>query len=495
MAGSALHLAIDLGAGSGRAMLGRLDETGFFLKEVHRFQYPPSRVDGHLRWPSRRLLEGIEAGIGSAVRASAALGAPLETVGVDSWGVDYGLLGAEGGLLEEPIAYRDDRTAGEMGAVFAKVGREEIFRRTGIQFLVFNTIYQLHAHVRQGLPAGARRLLMIPDLCHHHLCGSTSGEYTNASTTQLLDADRRAWDDELIGRLGLPREILPEIATPGRELGRLQPELQGRLGAPGLRVIAPATHDTGSAVAGTPLREGWAYVSSGTWSLVGVEIDRPLVNQNVARANFTNEGGAHGTLRFLKNVMGLWILESCRKEWAERGLAMDYARLLEAVAAVPGFVGFVFPDHPRFLNPPSMTGELLASLAETGQEPPQDPVPLAKVVLDSLALRYASVLRTVESLTGRAIAGVHIVGGGSRNDYLNQATADAAGLPVLAGPEEATAIGNLIVQAIAIGRVASLADGRAKVAASVKPRRFEPRASPAWTQAAGRYREIEERFS
>jgi len=476
-------------------MLGRLDEAGLFLKEVHRFQYPPSRLDGHLRWPSHRLLEGIEAGTRAAVVASEGLHAPLESVGVDSWGVDYGLVDAEGRLLEEPIAYRDERTAREMDAVFGKVGREEIFRRTGVQFLVFNTIFQLHAHVREGLPRGARRLLMIPDLCHHHLCGSTSGEYTNASTTQLLDANRRTWDDELIGRLGLPREILPELATPGSELGCLRPELQGRLGAPGLRVIAPATHDTGSAVAGTPLQEGWAYVSSGTWSLVGVELGRPLVNGDVARANFTNEGGVHGTVRFLKNVMGLWILESCRKEWAQRGLATDYARLLESVAAAPGFVGFVFPDHARFLNPSSMTGELLASLAENGQPVSDDPVLLAKVVLDSLALRYASVLRTVASLTGRAVRGVHIVGGGSRNDYLNQATADAAGLPVLAGPEEATAVGNLIVQAIASGRVGSLAEGRAKVAEGVKPRRFEPRSSPAWAQAAARYREIEERHS
>jgi rhamnulokinase len=475
-------------------MLGRLEEDGLLLREVHRFHYPPALADGHLRWPSRVLHDGIEVGIRAAAAAARDLGTPLRTVGVDSWAVDYGLVDGAGRLLEDPIAYRDERTAHEMDAVFAKVPRAEIFRRTGIQFLVFNTIFQLHAHVREGLPVGARRLLMIPDLCHHHLCGSTSGEYTNASTTQLLDARTGGWDDELIGRLGLPGELLPGIVPPGTDLGGLRTDLQRSLDAPALRVIAPATHDTGSAVAGTPLRPGWAYVSSGTWSLVGIERQASLVSDEVARANFTNEGGAHGTVRFLKNVMGLWILECCRKEWAAQGQAFDYAQLLERVAAVPGFCGFVFPDDPRFLNPASMTAEVRASLVETGQTAPDDPVRIARAILDSLALRYASVLRTIESLTGTAIAGVHIVGGGSRNHYLDQATADATGLPVLAGPEEATAIGNLIVQAIASGQAGSLAEARARVARGVKPRLFEPRVLAAWSEARMLYREIEERF-
>jgi rhamnulokinase len=248
-------------------------------------------------------------------------------------------------------------------------------------------------------------------------------------------------------------------------------------------------------VAGTPLQPGWAYVSSGTWSLVGIERSGVLVNPDVARANFTNEGGAYGTVRFLKNVMGLWILESCRKEWAERGRAADYAELVAQVAALPEPCGFVFPDHPRFLNPASMTSELRASLVEAGQEAPDDPVRLARVILDSLAMRYASVLRTIESLTGQAIPGVHIVGGGSRNDYLNQATAEAANRPVLAGPEEASAAGNLVVQAIASGRVASLAEARRHLARGAHLRRFEPKPSRPWSEAKARYREIEERFA
>jgi rhamnulokinase len=382
-----------------------------------------------------------------------------------------------------------------MERVLREVPREEIFHRTGIQFLQLNTLFQLSVHVREGLPAGARRLLMIPDLCHHALCGSAVGEYTNASTTQLLDVRTRKWADDLFSRLSLPREIMPDVLSPGTALGELRPALQRELALGTLRVVLPATHDTGSAVAGTPLEPGWAYVSSGTWSLVGVERTSPLVSDGVARANFTNEGGAFDTIRFLKNVMGLWILDSCRLEWEERGLSADLESLLAAAAAIERPPGVVFPDHPRFFNPASMTAELQGALAETGQPVPDDPAQLARVVLDSLAFRYASIVRTIEALTGEAIPGLHIVGGGCQNDYLNQATADASGRPVLAGPAEATATGNLLVQAMASGRLTSLAEGRRLVATAVRPRRFEPRERPGWKEAAERYREIEGRFA
>jgi len=382
-----------------------------------------------------------------------------------------------------------------MESVLRKVPREEIFHRTGIQFLQFNTLFQLYVHVREGLPAGARRLLMIPDLCHQALCGSTSGEHTNASTTQLVDVRTGKWADDLFSRLALPREVMPEVVPPGTDLGELRPALQKELGLGPLRVLAPATHDTGSAVAGTPLEPGWAYVSSGTWSLVGVERTSPLVSDAVARANFTNEGGACGTVRFLKNVMGLWILDSCRHEWEVRGQSADLDSLLAAAEAIERPPGLVFPDHPRFFNPKSMTAELQGALAETGQRVPDDPARLTRVVLDSLALRYASVVRTIESLTGEAVPGLHIVGGGCQNEYLNQATADAARRPVLAGPAEATATGNLLLQAVASGRIASLAEGRALVTRAVRPRRFEPRERPGWTEAAERYREIEGRYA
>jgi len=488
---AALHLAIDLGAGSGRAVLGGLGASGLTLRETHRFHYAPRRVDGHLRWDFGRLLEGLRDGIRSARSAAAELGGGLDSVGVDSWAVDYGLLDAEGRLLEEPICYRDERTEGVMDDVSARVGRDEIFGRTGIQFLPFNTLYQLVAHSRDGWPAKAARLLMIPDLCHHELCGSLVSERTNASTTQLLRADEGRWDETLFTRLDLPLALMPEVVPAGTELGTLFARQQSELGIGALRVVAPATHDTGSAVAGTPLEPGWAYISSGTWSLVGVERDAPLISGAVARANFTNESGAFGTVRFLKNVMGLWILESCNREWQAAGRGQDLAELLPRVATVPGLAGLVFPDHPRFFNPSSMTTELRASLVETGQPAPDDPVMLTKVVLDSLALRYASVLAMIEDLTGREVPGVHIVGGGSLNAYLNQATADAGGRPVLAGPVEATAAGNLLVQAVTRGEIASLTEGRRLLAQSVQPRRFDPRRRAEWAEAARRYREIE----
>lgn len=486
-----LHLAVDLGAGSGRAILGRLDRSTLLLEEVHRFEYPPRHCAGHLRWPFSALLEGVLTAIRRAEPRAAAFGGRLASVGVDSWAADYGLLDASGRLLEDPVCYRDGRTAGIVDEVCARVPRDGIFSRTGIQFLPLNTLYQLVAHVREGLPAGAARLLLIPDLCHHALCGALVTERTNASTTQLLRLHDGRWDETTFERLGLPLALMPDVVAAGSTLGTLSPRCQRELRVGPIPVRAPATHDTASAVVGTPLRPGWAYISSGTWSLVGVERDSPLIGEAVARANFTNEAGASGTVRFLKNVMGLWILEACRREWNAAGWPLDHATLLDRVDAVGGYPGLVFPDHPRFFNPPSMIAELRAGLADSGQHPPDDPVLLTKVVLDSLALRYASVIATIEALTGEAIAGIHIVGGGARNWYLNQATADATDRPVLAGPVEATALGNLVVQATAAGDTWPLAHLRRQLEAVVRPRAFVPRGTAAWAEAARRYRDIE----
>jgi rhamnulokinase len=488
-----LHLAIDLGAGSGRAIVGGFGPRGLELREVHRFHYPPRQAAGHLRWDFALLLEGVKEGLRRARTAEAALAGELRTVGVDSWGVDYGVFDDAGRLLEDPVAYRDRRTDGAMGRVFAIMPREEIFERTGIQFMAFNTLYQLFVHSRAGLPEAAARLLMIPDAVHLALTGRTIGEYTNASTTQLLNARTRDWDTVIFTKLSLPRVLMPALASPGTVLGPLQEALLDELDLPALDVVVPATHDTASAVVGAPLEEGWAYVSSGTWSLVGVERRSPLLGPEVARANFTNEGGAFGTVRFLRNVMGLWILESCRREWAARGLDIAHETLLAEAAEIRGFPGLLYPDDPRFFNPPSMVAEVEAALRESGQEAPASPAALAKSVLDSLALRYASVLRTIESLTGRPIAGVRVIGGGAQNAYLNQATADASGLPVLAGPAEATAIGNLVVQALAGGEVTSLAEARREVDRSLPPRRFEPSRAAEWREAVERYAALEPR--
>ncbi len=469
---NSLYIAIDLGAGSGRVFLAGLGEGELLLEEMRRFTYPPRREAGHLRWDLGTIFAEIKLGLAAAGRRARELGRPIHSLGADSWAVDYGLLDAAGNLLEDPVCYRDERTATAMEEVFAHVPREEIYRRTGIQFLSLNTIFQLHAHHREGFPAGTAKLLLIPDLIHYLLTGRAVTEYTNATTMQLVSAARRDWDRELIERLGLPGDLFTEIVPPGTEVGRLRAELAAELDLPPLRVVAPATHDTGSAVAGAPLRAGWAYISSGTWSLVGVELDAARIDEATAAHNFTNEGGAFGTIRFLKNVMGLWLLESCRREWQAEGIPVDYDALLGAVAAREDAPALFFPDDPRLFNPPDMRAAIAAQLRETGRPVPPDAVGMTKAILDSLATRYASVVRSIEELTGRPIPGLQIVGGGSQNDYLNQATANATGKPVLAGPVEATVLGNVLVQAIAAGRFADLAEARRHVAAQLGLREY-----------------------
>jgi len=489
-----LYIAVDLGAGSGRVFLAGVAPGELLLDEIRRFRYPASRSDGHLRWNFAYIFDEIKAGVREAGGRAAKMGRPIQSIGVDSWGVDYGLVDSEGKLLEEPVCYRDERTREVMEQVFARIPREEIFERTAIQFLVFNTLFQLYAHAQAGLPGAAARLLLIPDLINLFLTGKAVTEYTNATTTQMVNARTASWDRELLKGLGLPARLLAEIVPAGTDLGPLKPALADELGLDCVRVVAPATHDTASAVAGAPLEDGWAYISSGTWSLVGVERQSALINAEVARCNFTNEGGAFGTTRFLKNVMGLWILESCRKEWEERGLGVDYDGLLRQVEGLEESPGLIFPDDPRSFNPPSMVEALAEQMAEGGQRIPSDPPAAAKVILDSLAFRYASVVRAIERLTGGKIEGLQIVGGGSRIDYLSQMTANAAGFPVLAGPVEATVTGNVSVQAIASKRFASLAEARRHVSENVRLKKFTPRRSPALEEAARRYAAIEARY-
>ncbi len=495
MTADSLYVAVDLGAGSGRVFLGGLASGELLLEGLRRFHYPPVQMDSHLRWNLASIFNEIKTGIRKAGQRARELRRPIESIGVDSWGVDYGLVDAEGKLIEAPICYRDQRTQGIMEQVFAHVPREEIYQRTGIQFLNFNTLFQVYAHAQAGIPENAARLLLIPDLINLFLCGQAVTEYTNATTTQLVNSSTCTWDCELIERLGLPAKLLSEIVPAGRDLGPVKPALVDELRLDGVRVVSPATHDTGSAIAGAPLQTGWAYISSGTWSLVGIERDNPLINEAAARANFTNEGGAFGTIRFLKNVMGLWILESCRKEWQRRGLEVDYDILIDQVAAVENCSGLIFPDDARLFNPPSMLQALATQLDETGQCLPAEPTAIARIILDSLAFRYASVLSTIESLTNQKIEGVQIIGGGSHNSYLNQATANATGLLVLAGPAEATVIGNLLVQAISAGRFASLAEARQHVVANVRLASFMPVASVECEQVKRRYADIEARFA
>ena len=486
-----LFIAVDRGAGTGRVFLVGLAQEELLLEEVRRFRYPAKFSEGHLRWDLYQIFEEIKAGLQGAGERARALGRPIRSIGVDSWGVDYGLIDKAGKLIELPICYRDDRTHAVMGQVFERISREEIFERTGIQFLVFNTLFQLHAHARAGIPKEAARLLLIPDLINLLLTGRSATEYTNATTTQLISAAARTWDRKILDRVGLPVSLFPEIVPSGTDLSPLKPALADELRLDGVRVVAPATHDTGSAFAGVPLNVGWAYVSSGTWSLVGVERDSVLINAEVERHNFTNEGGAFGTIRFLKNVMGLWILESCRREWQESGLDVDYDNLLKQVETVEHGGALIFPDDQRLLNPPSMLQAIAEQLTERGEHVPVDPPAVVRSILDSLALRYASVVASIESLTKEKIRGVQIAGGGSQNDYLNQATANATGLPVLAGPVEATVLGNVLVQAIVSGRFQSLSEARQHIAQNIELKEFTPRLSPAWEDACHRYAKIE----
>jgi rhamnulokinase len=490
----ALYIAVDLGAGSGRVFLAGVASGELLLEEVRRFRYPPAEARGHLRWNLPAIFDEIKTGLRAAGARGRELGRPVRSVGVDSWGVDYGLLDDAGRLVENPVCYRDARTRGATEQVFGRVPRAEVFARTGVQFLDFNTLFQLHAHAREGLPREAARLLLIPDLINFFLTGRAAAEYTNATTTQLVNAETGAWDRQLLERLGLPSCLFAEIIPAGAELGPVKPDVADELRLGGVRVVAPATHDTGSAVAGAPLKEGWAYVSSGTWSLVGVERESVLINAEVARHNFTNEGGAFGTIRFLKNVMGLWVFESCRREWKKQGLDVSYENLLTEAEAAEHPSALIFPDDERFFNPRSMTEAMAEHLSESGQALPESPALMSRAILDSLALRYASVLSTIESLTGRRVEGVQIAGGGSQNYYLNQATANATGKTVLAGPVEATVAGNVLVQAVSGGRFASLAQARRHLAENVSLKKFTPARSAVWEEAARRYRALEERF-
>ena len=489
----ALFIAIDLGAGSGRVFLCGLGPGELLLEQVRRFHYPPRECDGHLRWDFAEILNEIKTGLCSAGERARELGQRVRSIGVASWAVDYGFIDAAGKLLEDPICYRDSRTQGVMDEVFARITKQELFMRTGLQLMPFNTLFQLYAHASEGIPREAHTLLLVPDLVNLSLTGRAVTEYTNATTTQMINAASRTWDTELLNRLDLPVKFMPEVIFAADVVGPLC--LAEAEGLEDAKVLAPATHDTGSAVAGTPLEEGWAFISSGTWSLVGVERDSVLINSDVFAQNFTNEGGAFGTIRFLKNVMGLWILESCRSEWREREVDADYDKLFARLNEIDGYPALIFPDDERFFKPTSMLDAFGEQLAENNQPIPDDPITITKVILDSLAFRYASVIRTIEFLTGERISGVQIVGGGSRNDYLNQMTSNATNLPVVAGPVEATVIGNVLVQGIAAGRFLSLTEGRRYVASKVEARRFTPCVSDELVEARQRYAQIEERYT
>ncbi|HCS49429.1 MAG TPA: rhamnulokinase [Candidatus Aminicenantes bacterium] len=482
-------LAFDLGAESGRAILGRLENGRILTRELSRFPNVPVQARGHLHWNVDSLFQEIKKGMTASL---AEAGTQPESLAVDTWGVDFGLLSPDGTLLGLPYAYRDARTRGLMEEFFELLPRNEIYERTGIQFLPFNTLFQLFAAIKKDpdMIGQAGTLLFMPDLFNFLLTGKKANEFTIASTSQLLDPRTRAWDEMLLSVLGIPLRIMQQIVFPGTLLGALSAPVSRETGLHRTPVIATASHDTAAAIAAVPASgEDWAYISSGTWSLMGVELGFPLINAEVLSANFTNEGGIAGSIRFLKNIAGLWLLQQCRKEWAS-GRTLSYEELTGLVGEASPFGAFVDPDCPDFMNPPSMVEAIRSFCLGTGQKPPRSPAKTARCILESLALKYRWTLDELRRLTGKSINKIHVIGGGSRNEQLCQFTADATSLPVFSGPAEATAIGNIMTQALAIGQVGSVGEIRAVVRDSVDIKAYRPERPAEWDRAYGRFREV-----
>jgi rhamnulokinase len=472
-------LAFDLGAESGRGVVGLFDGHRLELDEINRFPNGAVRTLDTLHWN----VLSLHGAMLETLRLCAAVYGTVDSLGIDSWGVDFALLGRDGALLGNPRHYRDPHTEDIMEAAFGRVPREFVFRQTGIQFMRFNTLFQLLALQRDRSPLldAAQTLLMIPDLFHYFFTGIKVNEFTDASTSQMIDPAGRTWAYDLVNAFGLPGHILGSIVQPGTVLGPLRASVASETGLNPAPVIAPASHDTGSAVAAVPAQgKSWAYISSGTWSLMGAELPAPLINEKVRQCNFTNEGGVGGTIRFLKNIMGLWLVQECRRAWERAGQAYSYEALARLAAAAPPFVSIVNPDDTSFMLPANMPAALGEFCRKTGQPVPVEPGPVVRCALESLALRYRWVLERLEELLGQRLNTIHIVGGGCQNELLCQLAADACDRQVLAGPVEATAIGNVLVQAIGLGLLGSLADAREVVRRSFEVLAYTPREPSRW---------------
>jgi rhamnulokinase len=491
-----VYLGVDLGAESGRVIAGLWDGKRMKLEEMHRFPNGGVAIADSLRWNTLGLWNEIQTGLTAAAKK---FGKSVVSVGVDTWGVDYALLSKSGEVLGLPFHYRDGRTRGMFQRAFAKVPREEIFAATGLQFMEINTLYQLLAHQKNNpeLLAAAETLLLMPDFLHYCLSGARVSEFTIATTSQCVNPKQRAWASDLLQKLGLPTKIFPEIVPPGTRIGQLRASLAERTGLGPIAVVVPAAHDTGSAVAAVPTtntgKANWAYLSSGTWSLLGVELQDALLSPRVLELNITNEGGVDGTYRLLKNIMGLWLVQQCRRSFAEKGKEISYEQLAQMASEAPAFRSLVDPNDDRFLNPPDMPKAIQDFCRDTGQPVPETEGQFARCVFESLALTYASTLEGLERLTGTKIEAVHVVGGGSRNKLLNQFTASACGRPVVAGPVEATVFGNLLVQARSHGEIKTLADIRSAVRASSEVTQCDPENAAAWQEARGRFAKLREK--
>jgi rhamnulokinase len=465
--------AVDLGATSGRVMLGYVGHNELSLRPVARFPNLPVRTPDGLHWNILELFRTVSNGIAAAAREEPR----LASVGVDSWAVDYALL-KDGRMLGTPFHYRDERNAAGVDATHALVSPSELYSATGLQFLPFNTLYQLATERQSGLLEHADTLLLIPDLISFWLTGRQVAERTNASTTGLLNIGTGEWDDVLISRLGLPRGLFPALVSPGDRIGEMLPSVAADLGIAGtLDIVAVGSHDTASAVVAVPATSpDFAYISCGTWGLVGVELDHPVLSEAGRLANFTNEGGVDDRVRYLHNVMGLWLLSESVRTWEKSGETIDLPVLLAAASAITAEVPVFDANDPRFLAPGDLPARIAEWLGEHGRPVPQGRAEFVRSIIHSLAAAFADAVQAASSLSGTRVEVIHIVGGGSQNELLCQLTADLSGVPVLAGPVEATAIGNVLVQARAGGFVdGSLEAMRSLVASAFSPRRFEPR--------------------
>lgn len=480
--------AVDLGAESGRVAAVSFDGERLDMEIAHRFRHSPRSVGGVLRWDIDTLSRHVTDGLA----ALAATARDVSSVGVDTWGVDYGLLDAAGGLVDAPTCYRDDRNLRAMRTALDRLGAPALYDATGIQLVPINTVFGLYSDVldHPDRLAAARTLLMMPDVFHHLLCGSTVSEYTAVSTTGAYDMATGRWATDLLARLGIPDRILPDVVPPGTDVGPLAgAAATGALA--GARVIVPPGHDTASAVVAVPFADpGALFISSGTWSLVGVETDRAIITDASRRANLTNEGGYGGTIRLLRNVMGLWILQECRRRWAASGTQLDYAEIVRLAAAQPGFTAIINPDDPLFLPPGDMPSRIRDFCARAGSPVPETIGEIARCVMDSLALSYRAVAEDIAAVTGNRLPSIAVVGGGANNALLAQLTADATGLPVHCGRTEATALGNGAVQLAALGEFSGLPEIREVLASGSQVTSYLPRSDDRWSEAADRFRTL-----
>ena len=482
------YIAVDLGAGSGRIAVGKLQGNRLSLEEVHRFPNNPVRVAGHLHWNVLGQFEELLHGLSLSARRFGV----ISSIGVNTWGVDFGLLDEHGVLIGNPYHYRDDRTRGVMERALEQVSREEIFQITGTQFMPLNTLYQLYAMHLQNSPAleMARTLLLMPDLINYWLTGERLGEFTIATTSQCCDLSSKTWAMGLLDRLGLPSHIFPPIIHPETTIALLLPCVDD-VGLQETRVVAPACHDTASAVAAIPAAtENYAYISSGTWSLMGVVVPRPIVTEEALRFNFTNEGGVGGTIRLLKQIAGMWLIQECRRMWTRAGQDLSYDAMNQMATRARPFQALIDPDNPAFVHPEDMPQAIRQFCIKTGQTAPAEQDGIVRSILEGMALKYRMTLAELEQITGHHLAVIHVVGGGSQNQVLCQFTADACARPVLAGPVEATALGNVLAQALVDGACGSWSEARAILRANLPLKVYEPEATDMWDDAYPRYRQL-----